>query len=100
MRELTDRALNLAQTQGATYADVRIVHREQQEINVKNGVVQSLSLDGTQGFGVRVLADGAWGFASSHLLTPAEVDRVTALALVIARASALTKLHDVDLGPV
>jgi TldD protein len=99
MRELTDRALNLAQTQGATYADVRIVNREQQEINVKNGVVQSLSLDGTQGFGVRVLAHGAWGFASSHLLTPAEVDRVTALAVVIAKASALTKIHDVDLGP-
>ncbi len=99
MRELTDRALNLAQTQGATYADVRIVNRETQEINVKNGVVQSLELDSTQGFGVRVLADGAWGFASSHLLTPAEVDRVTALAVTIARASALTKIQDVDLGP-
>jgi TldD protein len=99
MRELTDRALNLAQVQGVTYADIRIVRHEAQEINVKNGIVQELSLDSTQGFGVRVIADGAWGFASSHLLTSAEVDRVTALAVSIARASALAKIEGVDVGP-
>ena len=99
MRELTDHALNLAQVQGATYTDIRIVRRETQNITVKNGVVQELSLESTQGFGVRVIADGAWGFASSHLLTPAEVDRVTALAVTIAKASALAKIEDVDIGP-
>ncbi len=99
MRDLTDRALDLAKVQGATYADVRVVRRETQTIGVKNGVVQWLELDGTQGFGVRVIADGAWGFASSHRLEPAEVDRVTALAVQIAKASALAKRADVALGP-
>ncbi len=99
MRELTDRALNLAQVQGATYADMRIVRRETQTISVKNGVVQGLSLDSTQGFGVRVIVDGAWGFASSHLLETTEVDRVTALAVKIAKASVLAKIEDVNLGP-
>jgi TldD protein len=99
MKELTDRALNLAQVRGATYADMRIVRRETQSIVVKNGVVQTLSLDDDQGFGVRVIADGTWGFASSHDLSPAEVDRVTALAVQIAKASALAKIEDVDIGP-
>lgn len=99
MREFTERALNLAQVKGASYADIRIVHHEAQRITVKNGVVQELSMNGNQGFGVRVVADGAWGFASSHLLAPAEVDRVTALAVTIAKASALAKIEDVDLGP-
>jgi TldD protein len=99
MREYTDRALNLAQTQGASYADIRIVHRQRQDIAVKNGAVQELSLDSTMGFGVRVIADGAWGFASSHLLTAEEVDRITALAVTIAKASAMAKIQDVDLGP-
>ncbi len=99
MRELTDRALNLAQVQGATYADIRIVRRETQEITVKNGIVQRLSLDSTQGFGIRVITNGAWGFASSHRLTPTEVDRVTTLAVTIAKASALAKIKDVDIGP-
>lgn len=98
MKTLTDRALNLAQVQGATYADIRIVHRRTQNITVKNGVVEGLSDNDSQGFGVRVVAHGAWGFASSAVLTPAEVDRVTALAVQIARASALFKTHDVKLG--
>ncbi len=99
MRDLTDRALDLAKVQGATYADIRVVRRETQGIGVKNGVVQWLGLDDTQGFGVRVIADGAWGFASSHRLESAEVDRVTAQAVQIAKASALAKQSDVALGP-
>jgi TldD protein len=99
LKTLTDRALNLAQVQSATYADIRIVQRQTQNIAVKNGVVEGLSDNESQGFGVRVLVDGAWGFASSAVLTPAEVDRVTALAVNIARASALFKTHDVSLGP-
>ncbi len=99
MKELTDRALNLAQVQGASYADIRIVNRQTQNISVKNGVVEALSENESQGFGVRAVVQGAWGFASSALLTKAEVDRVTALAVQIARASALFKLQDVRLGP-
>jgi TldD protein len=99
LKELTDRALNLAQVQGASYADMRVVQRRTQNINVKNGVVEGLSDNESQGFGIRVVVDGAWGFASSARLTPAEVDRITALAVQIARASALFKTHDVRLGP-
>ena len=99
MKTLTDRALNLAQVQGASYADIRIIRRQTQDIAVKNGLVEGLSDNESQGFGVRVLAGGAWGFASSAVLTPAEVDRVTALAVKIARASALFKTRDVKLGP-
>ncbi len=99
MKELTDRALNLAQVQGASYADMRIVSRQTQNITVKNGVVEGLSENESQGFGVRVVVEGAWGFASSARLTATEVDRVTALAVQIARASALFKTRDAKLGP-
>jgi len=99
MREFTDRALDVAKSAGASYADIRIVRRESQSIDAKNGVVQTLALDGTYGFGVRVLADGAWGFASSNRLEKAEIDRVAKLAVGIAKASAISKLKDVDLGP-
>jgi len=89
MNELTDRALATAQVRGATYADVRIVRREEQRITVKDGVVAAISHDISHGFGVRVIADGAWGFAASSILEPAEMDRVAALAVQIARASAM-----------
>lgn len=98
MKELTDRALNLAKVKGATYADIRIVRRTSQTITVKNGAVASLENYTTAGFGVRVVVDGAWGFAASARLHPVEVDRVTASAIQIAKASALFKLESVNLG--
>ncbi len=98
MKELTSRALDLARVRGARYADVRVVKRESQVITVKNGKVEVLSIGESEGFGVRVILNGAWGFASSSLLTNAEVDRVTDLAIRIARASATLKARDVDIG--
>jgi TldD protein len=99
MKELIERALNVAQLRGASYADARIVRREDESIAVKNGIVEALGHGQDQGLGVRVVADGAWGFASSAVLTMAEAERVAALAVSIARASALVKTQDVDIGP-
>jgi TldD protein len=98
LNELVNRALNLAQLKGSAYADVRLVRREVQSIAVKNGQVAGLVQDENQGLGVRVIVDGAWGFASSSALSMAEVERVTALAVQIARASALCRTEDVNLG--
>ncbi len=99
MRDLINRALNTGQSRGATYADIRVVSLEIQEIVVKNGVVHKLATERSLGFGIRALADGAWGFASSHQLEADEVDRIAAQAVDIARASALAKVKDVNLGP-
>ncbi len=98
MKDLTSRALNMAQVRGATYADIRIVNRLTQRIAVKNGKVEALQQDETQGFGVRVIVNGAWGFAASSRLEAKEVERVVAQAIAIAKASALTNIRDVDLG--
>jgi TldD protein len=88
MREITDRALETARVRGASYADVRVVRRQEESIDVKSGRLAGVLSHETEGFGVRVLIDGAWGFASSHRLTGAEVDRIAAQAVRIARASA------------
>ena len=40
------------------------------------GIVQQLDYTDTIGFGVRVLVNGSWGFASSRELTKDEIDRV------------------------
>ncbi|MDE3092143.1 MAG: TldD/PmbA family protein, partial [Chloroflexota bacterium] len=80
MKDLTARALNIAQVRGAAYADVRVVTRVTQHLAVKNGVIEALEQDESQGFGVRVIANGAWGFASSAQLEAREVERVVTLA--------------------
>ncbi len=86
MKELVQRALDTAASQGASYADARVVRQETQRVMVKNGTVESVSLDEEAGFGIRALVDGAWGFASSYRLTAEEIDKVAAEAVRIARA--------------
>jgi TldD protein len=98
MRELTDRAIDTATQAGASYADIRIEQRRRQAVGVKNGSLDAVSNDRTQGFGVRALVNGAWGFASSSRLEQAEVDRVARLAVDIARASVLALRTPIDLG--
>ncbi len=93
MRDLTDRALDTASARGAQYADARVVRRIDESITIKTGRVEGVASGESEGFGVRVLVDGAWGFAASHTLTAAEADRVAAEAVRIARASA-TALRD------
>ena len=93
MRDVTDRALDTATSRGASYADIRVVRRRDEQVTVKSGRVEAVASGENEGFGVRVLVEGAWGFASSHRLTPADADRVAAEAVRIARASA-TALRD------
>jgi len=88
MRELTSRALDTATALGATYADVRVVRQLEEAITIKSGRLEGVAGGESEGFGVRVLVDGAWGFAASHSLSTAEADRVAANAVRIARASA------------
>src|SRR4026209_1178359 len=88
MRDLTERALDTAPSLGARYADVRIVRRHEESIAIKTGRGEGVASNETEGFGIRVLVEGAWGFASSHILTGTEADRVAGEAVRIARASA------------
>ncbi|MGE5707298.1 MAG: TldD/PmbA family protein [Bacteroidota bacterium] len=99
MKELAHRALNQAQLLGASYADIRIVLRRFETISVHDGHVSGLSNDESNGFGIRVLFDGAWGFASSSRIEPAEIDRIAALAVEIAKASRSSNRGRIELGP-
>ncbi len=65
MRDLTDRALDTASALGAGYADARVVRRLEESISIKTGRVEGVASGESEGFGVRVLVDGAWGFAAS-----------------------------------
>jgi TldD protein len=98
MKDLAEAALNAAEVKGAQYADVRLDEQLQQDIEVKNGQLAAVSDSSSEGVGVRVLVDGAWGFAGSSRLEKAEVEEVVERAVRIARASARVQSTPVDLG--
>ncbi|MBA7497971.1 Metalloprotease TldD [subsurface metagenome] len=80
------------------YADLRFVQTEKENIEVENGILSSYNVSTNRGVGIRVLADGAWGFAASNNLDKASLRETAAKALDIARASALTKKEDIRLA--
>jgi TldD protein len=91
MKHLIDHILDLAKLKDAAYADVRVVKRQSEEVEVKNGKVDALTHDEDFGFGIRILFQGAWGFACSSKVTRKEMETVFRKALKIAKASTKVK---------
>ena len=91
MKTLIQNILDLAKLKGATYADIRVVRRQSEEVEVKNGKVDALIHDEDFGFGIRILFQGAWGFACSSKVTRKEMETVFGKALKISKASAKVK---------
>jgi len=99
IKELTQRALDVAKSAGADYADVRVSRNRSQTLLTREHRVQNVVDSETYGFGVRVLAGGAWGFAASRDLTKAEVERVAKQAAAQAKANRSVLIRPVALAP-
>ncbi|MBK7831173.1 MAG: TldD/PmbA family protein [Gemmatimonadetes bacterium] len=98
-KALAMRALEAAKGAGASYADVRISRNRTQNVFTRERRVQGVVDNETFGFGVRVLVNGAWGFAASSMITPDEIVRVAKQAARQAQASGSTQLKPVILAP-
>ena len=99
MKTIAGWTLDVANHLGASYADVRLADDRHRGLSTKNGRVGSASVAESFGYGVRVIADGACGFAASDELGRAAVEATAARAVAIAKASARVKLHDIQLAP-
>lgn len=88
MKELIENILDLARLKKVDYADIRLINRQNEEIEVKNGKVEAFVQEEDSGFGIRVLFQGAWGFACSSKINKREMEKVFGKAYKIARASA------------
>jgi len=82
-----------------SYADIRFVQQEEERIVAENGILSSYKLSTDRGVGIRVLANGAWGFASTYDLEQEVLLETAAKALKIAQASALCKKEEIRLAP-
>src|SRR5579871_6944911 len=99
MNQIAEWALSAATGRGISYADVRVVSQRARALSTKNGKVGGASDTDSLGMSLRVIADGAWGFAASAGLDREAVEQTAAKAIEIARSSARVKRHDVQLAP-
>lgn len=108
LEKLADAALREAKKLKATYCDIRIGRYRDQRISLRANSdratgrtleVPGVSENSSFGFGVRVIVNGAWGFASSPIVTPEEIVRITGEAATIARANASIQPRPIQLAP-
>ena len=99
MKHIPNWALDVATQQGASYADVRVIAQRSRALTTKNGKVGSASESESVGMNVRVIADGAWGFAACSDFARGAVQKTAAEAVQIARASARVKRENLRLAP-
>ncbi|BDC48540.1 zinc metalloprotease [Bryobacterales bacterium F-183] len=109
LEKLAANALREAKKLKASYCDIRIVRLRDQRVSLRQtperGTGKTLSVPGVAedasfGFGVRVIVNGAWGFAASPVVTPEEIARITGEAVIIAKANASIQPKPLQLAPV
>jgi TldD protein len=98
-KALADAALAAARQHGASYADVRISRYVTQGLNGRERAIQSVTADESFGAGVRVLVNGAWGFAATADVTTDGLVRAARDAASVARANAALQAEPVQLAP-
>jgi len=99
MKAIASQALETARMRGASLAEARIVDERSRALGTKNGRIGAASDTESLGIGIRVVANGGFGFAATDDLSRDAVDRCAARAVEIAKASATVKAHELHLVP-
>jgi TldD protein len=86
-KQLAETALNAARDKGATYTDVRIGRYLQQYLFTREKQVQNIVNGESYGIGIRVIANGTWGFSATSDVTPDGIAKCAATAVAIAKAN-------------
>ena len=98
-RRLADAALGRARELGAEHADFRLERIRVASFNLRDAQLESATDTEDVGLAVRVVHDGAWGFAAGIDLTPDGAARLADQAVATARMSKVLSKDPVVLAP-
>lgn len=99
-KRMADVALNAAKSKGATYADVRIGRYLNQFVVTREDKVQNIVNTESYGMGIRVVANGGWGFSAIDKLDNDSIAKAAELAVSIAKENSRLLTEKVQLAPV
>ena len=98
-KQLADVALNAARGKGATYTDVRIGRYLNQFVVTREDKVQNIVNTESYGMGIRVIANGGWGFAATDKLDKDSIAKAAETAVMIAKENSKLLTEPVRLAP-
>ncbi len=100
MRSFIEECIDVALGSGADYADVRVVDTDTESISIRTGTLEGIDHARSMGYGIRVLADGAWGFAAARDFDRNAASDTARRAVAVAKAAATVSDHRVVLSEV
>ncbi|MEO6932383.1 MAG: TldD/PmbA family protein [Chitinophagaceae bacterium] len=98
-KRMADVALNTAKSKGATYADVRIGRYINQFVTTREVKIENVVNTESYGMGIRVIANGSWGFAATDKMDNDSIAKTTELAVQIAKENSRLLKTPVELAP-
>ena len=98
-KRMADIALNAARSKGATYTDARIGRYLNQFVVTRDKNIENIVDTESYGMGIRVIANGCWGFAATDKLDNDSIARAAETAVAIAKENARIQSDPVQLAP-
>lgn len=96
---LAEAAVSAALAAGASYADLRVHRITTEHIQLRDGELETSVVTREIGLAVRVIVDGAWGFASHAELTPEVAAETARRAVRVAATLAPLNAERIELAP-
>ena len=96
---LSEAAISAGKAAGATHVDVRIERTRSGLLALRDVDLQSQADETVFGIGVRVIVNGAWGFASSPDVSIASAKKMAEIAVSMAKTSKPLSTEEVTLTP-
>jgi len=93
MKGLLESIRDKAQRRGVQFMDVRLFEEDSTTVTVQDRKADKVSQGKSSSVGLRVLMDGAWGFASTDVVDSQSLDHCLQAALEMAQASTVRVAH-------
>ncbi|MBB3968855.1 TldD/PmbA family protein [Mucilaginibacter phyllosphaerae] len=98
-KRMSDVALNAARAKGATYTDVRLGRYLNEYVTTRDKNIENIVDTESYGMGIRVIANGCWGFAATDKLDNDSIARAAETAVAIAKENSRIQTEPVQLAP-
>jgi TldD protein len=98
-KRMADVALNAARSKGATYTDARLGRYLNQFVVTRDRNIENIVDTESYGMGIRVIANGCWGFAATDKLDNDSIARAAETAVAIAKENSRIQGEPVQLAP-
>lgn len=99
LEKVSDAALSTATGAGASHVDVRIERTRTGLLSLRDAKPETQSDETNFGIGVRVIVNGAWGFASSPDVSVETAQKLALTAVAMAKTSKPLSTDEISLVP-